>query len=215
MSDDDHDDGIDQHDDRDNVDPDDGEYGVAGDGIGAGNGDDDGFDDDERQQHQLMMGAHQDDDDDEIRDDEAGAGGDEDDAEGRRRANEAQKKRDRELADAQRNLSDPQATGQGRKRAVHERVTTNVLTKYERGRILGARATQIADNAPVLVPLEGERDPYMIACKELQARVIPFIVRRYLPDDSFEDWALAELEVDLDRLHDDRYLSLSRIVPQN
>lgn len=105
---------------------------------------------------------------------------------------------------------DPQTTGIGRARARDERVTTNVLTKYERGRILGARATQIADNAPVLVALEGEVDPYMIACKELQQRVIPFIVRRYLPDGSYEDWAINELEVELDRLHDDRYLSANR-----
>ena len=108
---------------------------------------------------------------------------------------------------------DPQSTGLGRARARDERVTTNVLTRYERGRILGARATQIADNAPVLVAIEGEVDPYMIAYKELQARVIPFVIRRYLPDGSYEDWAINELETDLDRLHDDRYLHASRVIP--
>lgn len=108
---------------------------------------------------------------------------------------------------------DPQSTGIGRARARDERVTTNVLTKYERGRILGARATQIADNAPVLVAIEGEVDPYMIAYKELQARVIPFVIRRYLPDGTYEDWAINELETDLDRLHDDRYLHASRVIP--
>lgn len=109
-------------------------------------------------------------------------------------------------------LDDPQSTGIGRLRERHERVTTNVLTKYERGRILGARATQIADNAPVLVPLEGDTDPYVLACRELQLRVLPFIIRRYLPDGTYEDWAINELEVELDRMHDDRYLSSNRIV---
>lgn len=43
-------------------------------------------------------------------------------------------------------------------------------------------------NAPVLVPLEGESDPLEIAMKELAAHKIPLIVRRFLPDGSYEDW---------------------------
>lgn len=44
-------------------------------------------------------------------------------------------------------------------------------------------------NAPVLVPLEpNESDPLEIAMKELAQKKIPLIVRRYLPDGSFEDW---------------------------
>ena len=48
-------------------------------------------------------------------------------------------------------------------------------------------------NAPVLVPTEGEMDPLAIAQKELVAKNIPLIVRRYLPDGSYEDWSVAEL----------------------
>ena len=48
-------------------------------------------------------------------------------------------------------------------------------------------------NAPVLVDLDGESDPYLIALKEMQFRKIPFIIRRYLPDGSYEDWAANEL----------------------
>lgn len=48
-------------------------------------------------------------------------------------------------------------------------------------------------NAPVLVPTEGEMDPLVIAQKELAAKKIPLIVRRYLPDGSYEDWSVAEL----------------------
>jgi DNA-directed RNA polymerase I, II, and III subunit RPABC2 len=89
-----------------------------------------------------------------------------------------------------------------------KRVTTPYLTKYERARILGTRATQISHNAPVLVDLEGEYDPLAIAEKELRQKVIPMTIRRYLPDNTYEEWLLSELEVDTERIHDDRYLNL-------
>jgi len=74
-----------------------------------------------------------------------------------------------------------------------ERVTTPYLTKYERARILGTRALQISMNAPVLVPLDGETDALQIAIKELSQRKIPLIIRRFLPDGTFEDWSVSEL----------------------
>ncbi|KAN0060387.1 subunit common to RNA polymerases I, II, and III [Thecaphora frezii] len=74
-----------------------------------------------------------------------------------------------------------------------ERITTPYMTKYERARILGTRALQISMNAPVLVPTEGETDPLEIAMKELAAKKIPLVVRRYLPDGSYEDWTVSEL----------------------
>lgn len=78
-----------------------------------------------------------------------------------------------------------------------ERVTTPYMTKYERARILGTRALQISMNAPVLVPIEaGETDPLQIAIKELSAKKVPLIVRRYLPDGSYEDWQCQELITD-------------------
>ncbi|CAD6205755.1 unnamed protein product [Miscanthus lutarioriparius] len=77
-----------------------------------------------------------------------------------------------------------------------ERKTTKYMTKYERARILGTRALQISMNAPVMVELEGETDPLEIAMKELRARKIPFTIRRYLPDGSYEDWGVDELIVE-------------------
>lgn len=47
--------------------------------------------------------------------------------------------------------------------------------------------------APVMVELEGETDPLQIAMKELKQRKIPIIIRRYLPDGSYEDWGIEEL----------------------
>lgn len=51
-------------------------------------------------------------------------------------------------------------------------------------------------NAPVLVPLDGETDALQIAIKELSQGKIPLVIRRYLPDGSFEDWSVSELITD-------------------
>ena len=67
------------------------------------------------------------------------------------------------------------------------------MTKYERARILGTRALQISMGAPVLVNVQGETDPLEIAKEELKQRLIPIIIRRYLPDKSYEDWSVNEL----------------------
>ena len=79
------------------------------------------------------------------------------------------------------------------KAAEGPRKTTPYLTKYERARILGARALQISMNAPVMVTLDGETDPLLIAEKELIRGVIPFVIRRFLPDNTYEDWKVSEL----------------------
>ncbi|OEL28247.1 DNA-directed RNA polymerases II, IV and V subunit 6A, partial [Dichanthelium oligosanthes] len=81
-------------------------------------------------------------------------------------------------------------------KAKGDRKTSKYMTKYERARILGTRALQISMNAPVMVELEGETDPLEIAMKELRARKIPFTIRRYLPDGSYEDWGVDELIVE-------------------
>nr|CAB3265019.1 DNA-directed RNA polymerases I, II, and III subunit RPABC2-like [Phallusia mammillata] len=80
--------------------------------------------------------------------------------------------------------------------APSKRITTPYLTKYERARVLGTRALQISMNAPVMVELEGETDPLQIAMKELKAKKIPIIIRRYMPDGSYEDWSIDELIIE-------------------
>ena len=78
-----------------------------------------------------------------------------------------------------------------------ERITSKFLTKYERARILGTRALQLSKNAPPMIGLlEGESDPYKVAERELTERKIPFIIRRYLPDQTYEDWKVSELTYD-------------------
>jgi DNA-directed RNA polymerase I, II, and III subunit RPABC2 len=80
--------------------------------------------------------------------------------------------------------------------AQKKKITTRFLTKYERARILGTRALQLSMNAPVMVELEGETDPLQIAQKELRERKIPIIIRRHLPNGSYEDWSLEELIIE-------------------
>ncbi|KAG4302502.1 hypothetical protein PCK1_001229 [Pneumocystis canis] len=87
----------------------------------------------------------------------------------------------------------PRHRGKGKAVAPEHRMTTPYMTKYEKARILGTRSLQISMNAPVLVDLEGETDPLQIAMKELSQKKIPLLVRRYLPDGSYEDWAVSEL----------------------
>ena len=53
-----------------------------------------------------------------------------------------------------------------------------IYTRFERARIVGARALQIAMGAPVLIEDDGRLDPLSIAIEELKAGVIPITVKR-------------------------------------
>ncbi len=62
------------------------------------------------------------------------------------------------------------------------------LTRFERARIVGARAIQIAMGAPILVDIpDGTTSPIDISLKELKAGVLPITVRRTLPDGTYQD----------------------------
>ena len=80
---------------------------------------------------------------------------------------------------------------------IKDRETSRFLTKYEKAKILGERAIQISNGAKVMVEVEkGVWDPMIIAEKELREKKIEYIVRRYLPDGTYEDWDLNELIFD-------------------
>jgi DNA-directed RNA polymerase subunit K len=49
--------------------------------------------------------------------------------------------------------------------------------RYEKARIIGARALQVAYGAPVLIDTE-QTQPILIAAEEFDAGVLPFTVRR-------------------------------------
>jgi DNA-directed RNA polymerase I, II, and III subunit RPABC2 len=70
------------------------------------------------------------------------------------------------------------------------------LTSYERTKCISFRACQIAHGAkPYIFVPEGVTDAYEIAKMELDAKRLPFIIKRPLPDGSFEVWRLSDLVV--------------------
>jgi DNA-directed RNA polymerase I, II, and III subunit RPABC2 len=70
------------------------------------------------------------------------------------------------------------------------------LTSYERTKCISFRASQICNGAKpyILVP-EGVTDAYEIAKMELEAKRLPYIIKRPMPDGSFEAWRLTDLVV--------------------
>ena len=68
------------------------------------------------------------------------------------------------------------------------------LTRFERARIVGARALQISLGAPILVELPEEvSDPVDIALRELEEGALPMTIRRTLPDKTHQDIPLRDL----------------------
>jgi len=68
------------------------------------------------------------------------------------------------------------------------------LTKYEKARIIGARALQISMGAPVLIDLKGKKmGRFGFAEEELKSGVLPMTVRRSLPTGEYVNVPLSLL----------------------
>jgi len=61
------------------------------------------------------------------------------------------------------------------------------ITRFEKARIVGARALQISMGAPILVDAEENTNPIDIAVTELDCGILPITIRRTLPDGTFQD----------------------------
>ncbi|HME52410.1 MAG TPA: nickel-dependent lactate racemase [Candidatus Lokiarchaeia archaeon] len=74
------------------------------------------------------------------------------------------------------------------------RIGPPFITKYEKSRIVGARALQLALGAPALVAPEfitpDIAEPIDIADLELREKVLPIIIRRTLPSKEHEDYPI-------------------------
>ena len=55
-----------------------------------------------------------------------------------------------------------------------------MLNKYEKARVIGARALQIFAGAPPLIKVKPEQTPLQIALEEFRMGVIPLVVIREL-----------------------------------
>lgn len=81
-------------------------------------------------------------------------------------------------------------------RGIKERIKIGppFITKYEKSRIVGARALQLALGAPPLLSDEvidpNMSEPIEIAEIELKEKVLPIIIRRVLPSEEFQDYPL-------------------------
>ena len=62
------------------------------------------------------------------------------------------------------------------------------LTRFERARIMGARALQLSLGAPVFIEIPKNATTSLeIAMEELNQRVIPIVIRRTLPNDDYQN----------------------------
>ncbi len=62
------------------------------------------------------------------------------------------------------------------------------LTRFERARIIGARALQLALGAPPFIPVPPDvKDPISLAIAELDSKALPISIRRTLPDGKYQD----------------------------
>ena len=74
--------------------------------------------------------------------------------------------------------------------------TLPILTKYEKTKILGLRISQLNKGAEPFVELNKQYlDTYFIAEKELNYKVLPYIIMRPLPNGKKEYWKLEDLEI--------------------
>jgi DNA-directed RNA polymerase I, II, and III subunit RPABC2 len=70
------------------------------------------------------------------------------------------------------------------------------LTQYERTKCLSFRASQIGHGAKPYVKVPpGMTDSYQIAKLELESKRLPFLLRRPLPNGTYEVWKLSDLVI--------------------
>jgi len=68
------------------------------------------------------------------------------------------------------------------------------LTKFERTKIIGLRANQISKGSAAFIDVPKHvTDVKEIARMELEQKRLPFIVKRPLPNGTFEYWRLTDL----------------------
>jgi len=70
-----------------------------------------------------------------------------------------------------------------------------ILTRFEKARIMGARALQLSHGAPTFIEIpESAKTSLDIAMEELDQRLIPISIRRVLPNGDFQNIPLYEFK---------------------
>jgi DNA-directed RNA polymerase subunit K/omega len=74
--------------------------------------------------------------------------------------------------------------------------TYPILSKYEKTKIIGLRVSQLNKGAkPYYISKRKIIDTIVIAEKELQDKVLPFIIMRPIPNSQPEYWKISDLEI--------------------
>ena len=74
--------------------------------------------------------------------------------------------------------------------------TIPLLTKYEKTKVLGMRLKQLNTGSPPYIKInEKIIDNNIIVLMELEQKVLPFIIQRPLPNNTFEYWKLQDLDI--------------------
>ena len=69
------------------------------------------------------------------------------------------------------------------------------LTRFERARIMGARALQLSLGAPVFIEIPKNATTSLeIAMEELKQRMIPIVIKRTLPNGDYQHIAIDQFE---------------------
>ena len=69
------------------------------------------------------------------------------------------------------------------------------LTRFEKARIMGARALQLSLGAPVFIEIPKNATTSLeIAMEELKQRVIPIVIKRTLPNGAYQNLSIDQFE---------------------
>jgi DNA-directed RNA polymerase I, II, and III subunit RPABC2 len=76
-----------------------------------------------------------------------------------------------------------------------QNITKNILSKYERVKIIGLRSEQLQRGADPYVEFDTTQtfNPREIAMEELRQRKLPFMIKRTLPNGVDEYWRLDDM----------------------
>lgn len=76
----------------------------------------------------------------------------------------------------------------------NSRITKPFLTRFEKAKIIGTRSEMLANGAPALINVpDNVTSTYEIAKMEFEQKAIPLMIKRHLPNSSYEVWRLDDL----------------------
>lgn len=74
-------------------------------------------------------------------------------------------------------------------------LTRNIMTKYEKAKIIGMRLEQLARGAPTLIDDKHCKSIRDVVFKELEEKKLPFVIIRQIPNGKKEYWRVADLVI--------------------